>query len=38
MNGWIKEEMRIDLNLKFAECIPSFIESYVYYFNNLNEP
>lgn len=34
LNGWIKEEMRIDFNLKFAESIPSFIENYVYYFNN----
>ena len=31
---WIKEEMKIDFNLKSAESIPSFIENYVYYFNN----
>ncbi len=34
LNGWIKEEMRIDFNLKYAEDIPSFIENYVNYFNN----
>ena len=34
LNGWIKEEMKIDFNLKNAEGIPSFIENYVYYFNN----
>ena len=34
LNGWIKEEMRIDFNLKSAEGIPSFIEKYVHYFNN----
>ena len=26
--------MKIDFNLKAAEGIPSFIENYVYYFNN----
>lgn len=34
LNGWIKEEMKIDFNLKNAEGIPSFIENYVHYFNN----
>ncbi len=34
LNGWIKEEMRIDFNLKYAEDIPSFIENYINYFNN----
>ena len=34
LNGWIKEEMKIDFNLKSAEGIPSFIEKYVRYFNN----
>lgn len=34
LNGWIKEEMRIDFNLKSVEGIPSFIENYVHYFNN----
>ena len=31
---WTKEQMKIDFNLKSAESIPSFIENYVYYFNN----
>ena len=26
--------MKIDFNLKSVEDIPSFIENYVYYFNN----
>ena len=34
LNGWIKEEMIIDFNLKSVEGIPSFIEKYVHYFNN----
>ena len=34
LNGWIKEEMKIDFNLKSVESIPLFIESYVNYFNN----
>ncbi|MBQ6999185.1 MAG: IS3 family transposase [Clostridia bacterium] len=34
LNGWIKEEVKIDFNLKDAEDIPSFIENYVHYFNN----
>ena len=34
LNGWIKEEMKIDFNLKSTEDIHSFIENYVYYFNN----
>ena len=38
LNGWIKEEMRIDFNLKYAEDIPSFIENYINYFNNECEP
>lgn len=33
LNGWIKEEMKIDFNLRAAEGIPSFIENYVHYFN-----
>lgn len=28
------EEMKIDFNLQGAENVPSFIERYVYYFNN----
>lgn len=34
LNGWIKEEMKIDFDLKAVDGIPSFIENYVYYFNN----
>ena len=34
LNGWIKEEMKIDFTLKSVESIPLFIESYVHYFNN----
>ena len=34
LNGWIKEEMRIDFDLKSVEGIPSFNENYVHYFNN----
>lgn len=33
LNGWIKEEMKTDFNLRDAEGIPSFIENYVHYFN-----
>lgn len=33
LNGWIKEEMKIDFHLKSVENIPSFIENYVHYFN-----
>lgn len=34
LNGWIKEEMKIDFNLRNAQDIPTFIENYVHYFNN----
>ena len=34
LNRWIKEEKKIDFNLKSVESKPSFIESYVNYFNN----
>lgn len=34
LNGWIKEEMRIDFNLKNIDDMPSFIKNYVHYFNN----
>ena len=27
LNGWIKEEIKIDFNLKAVEDIPSFIEN-----------
>ena len=34
LNGWIKEELKIDFDLTSVEGIPSFIENYVHYFNN----
>lgn len=34
LNGWIKEEMRIDFNLNAVEDITLFIKDYVHYFNN----
>lgn len=34
LNGWIKEEMRIDFNLNIVENITSFINDYIHYFNN----
>ena len=34
LNGWIKQEMWIDFDLKSIVNIPSFIEKYVRYFNN----
>ena len=33
LNGWIKEEMKIDFNLRAVESLPSFIENYVHHFN-----
>jgi len=33
LNGWIKEEMKIDFNLKETQHVPSFIGNYVKYFN-----
>ena len=38
LNGCIKEEMKIDFNLRDAENISSFIENYVYYFNHERLP
>ena len=34
LNGWIKEEMRKDFNLRNVDNIPLFTETYVHYFNN----
>lgn len=34
LNGWIKEEMKIDFNLCDAQNVPLFIEKYIQYFNN----
>ena len=34
LNGWIKEELFIDLNLKQSNNVEKTIKEYVYYFNN----
>ena len=34
LNGWIKEELRIDFNLSECSNVPGLIENYIYYFNN----
>ncbi|MBQ8767461.1 MAG: integrase core domain-containing protein [Clostridia bacterium] len=34
LNGWIKEEMRKDFDLRNVDNIHLFIENYVHYFNN----
>ena len=34
LNGWIKEEMRKEFNLRNVDNLPSFIENYIHYFNN----
>ena len=34
INGWIKEELKHDFDLKNVKSFPEFIENYVYYFNN----
>lgn len=34
INGWIKEELRIDFNLKESNDVPKLIDEYVQYFNN----
>jgi transposase InsO family protein len=34
LNGWIKEELFIDFDLKHCEDVSKLIEEYVYYFNN----
>jgi len=33
LNGWIKEEMKIDFNLRETDNLPAFIDNYVHYFN-----
>ncbi len=33
LNGWIKEELFIDFDLKHCEDVPKLIEEYVYYYN-----
>lgn len=37
LNGWIKEELFIDFNLKDCDDVPKLIEEYIHYFNN-NRP
>ena len=34
INGWIKEELKYDFDLKIVKFFPEFIKNYVYYFNN----
>ena len=34
LNGWIKEELIIDFNLKRCGDVPKLIEEYIYYYNN----
>lgn len=34
INGWIKEELFIDFNIKDSNNIQKSIEEYIYYFNN----
>ena len=34
LNGWIKEELINDFDLKYCEGVPKLIEEYIYYYNN----
>jgi len=34
LNGWIKEELFIDFDLKHCNNVPKLIEEYIYYYNN----
>ena len=34
LNGWIKEELFIDFNLKESDDVAKAIKDYVHYFNN----
>ena len=34
LNGWIKEELIIDYDLKHCKNVPKLIEEYIYYYNN----
>lgn len=34
INGWIKEELFLDFNIKYCDNIFKQIEDYIYYFNN----
>ena len=33
LNGWIKEELFLDLGLATAKDVPKLLDEYVYYFN-----
>jgi len=34
LNGWIKEELYVDFDLKHCNNVPVLIENYIHYFNN----
>ena len=34
LNGWIKEELIIDFDLKHCNNVPELIKEYIYYYNN----
>lgn len=34
LNGWIKEELFIDFNLKQCDNVPKLIKEYIHYYNN----
>ena len=34
LNGWIKEELFIDFDLKRCSDVPKLIKEYIYYYNN----
>lgn len=34
LNGWIKEELIIDFDLKHSNDVPKLIDDYIYYYNN----
>ncbi len=34
LNGWIKEELFIDFDLKHSENVPNLIKLYIDYYNN----
>ena len=34
LNGWIKEELFIDFDLKHCNNVPELIKEYIYYYNN----
>ena len=34
LNGWIKEELFIDFDLKHCEDVPNLIKLYIEYYNN----